>query len=221
MLHQWYGIMPNKVLFDKNLSDKQKLLFVLISSLCAEKWHCRASNRYFSEKLWFSETWVSKQIADLEKQKYIRVKVDKNWWNARAIELEFKTYWTGVQDPIELEFKHNSINIITTKEDIKNLLSQEEIKSNEKSLIFLWDMIVAWYWCVASKKNIMKEIEWIKETLKVYKYYGDYNWYDRDRARMKLKEMRDCMDAGMEVKNFKLKLNNFLSPNRKIWKQKK
>ena len=50
IMDYWYWVIPNLVLFDKRLNDKQKLLFCLISSLCAEKWYCRASNEYLWER---------------------------------------------------------------------------------------------------------------------------------------------------------------------------
>ena len=83
MLDQGYWIMPNRVLFDKELSDKAKLLFCLISSLCAEKWYCRAWNEYIGEKMWMSERTVREHIAILSKQWYITLVVEKG--NQRKI----------------------------------------------------------------------------------------------------------------------------------------
>ena len=37
MLEQGYCLMPNEVLYSKELTDKQKLLFCAVSNLCAEK----------------------------------------------------------------------------------------------------------------------------------------------------------------------------------------
>ena len=83
MLDEWYGIMPNKVLFDKELSDKAKLLFCLISSLCAEKWFCRAGNEYIAKQMWMSERTVREHIAILVKHGYITLVVEK--WNQRKM----------------------------------------------------------------------------------------------------------------------------------------
>lgn len=83
MLDQGYGIMPNKVLFDQKLSDKAKLLFCLISSLCAEKWYCRAGNEYIAKQMWMSERTVREHIAILAKNKYITLVVEKG--NQRKI----------------------------------------------------------------------------------------------------------------------------------------
>lgn len=76
MLDQGYGIMPNKVLFDKNLSDKAKLLFCFISSLCAEKGFCRAWNKYIAERIGMSERTVREHISILVKHGYINLAVE-------------------------------------------------------------------------------------------------------------------------------------------------
>lgn len=65
MLEQGYGVMPNKVLFDKGISATSKLVFVLISSLSAEKGYCWANNKYIGSQLGLSERQVSRSIKDL------------------------------------------------------------------------------------------------------------------------------------------------------------
>ncbi len=67
MLDQGYGIMPNSILFNKDLSDKEKLLYCLISSLCAERWYSWATNQYFSEKLWTHKDNIRKYISKMNK----------------------------------------------------------------------------------------------------------------------------------------------------------
>lgn len=67
MLDQGYGIMPNSILFNKELSDKEKLLYCLISSLCAAEWYSWATNQYFSEKLWTHKDNIRKYISKMNK----------------------------------------------------------------------------------------------------------------------------------------------------------
>ena len=71
MLDQGYGIMPNSILFNKDLLDKEKLLYCLISSLCAEKWYSWATNEYLGDKLWFHKDTVSKYISNMKKMSLI------------------------------------------------------------------------------------------------------------------------------------------------------
>ena len=73
MIENWFGIMPHTILFDKTLTDKQKLLYCFITSLCAEKWYCWASNKYIAEKLWVNATTISTNINVLKKLWYIDI----------------------------------------------------------------------------------------------------------------------------------------------------
>lgn len=85
MLDKWYWIMPNNVLFDKELSDKQKLLFCLISSLCAEKGFCWAKNSFLAEKLWSTTRTIREHITTLQEKWYIIIEMKNN--NERSIKL--------------------------------------------------------------------------------------------------------------------------------------
>ena len=87
MLDQWYWVMPNDVLFSKSLTDKQKLLYCLISSLCAEKWYCRATNEYLWELLNADKWTISKNISALQEKWFINVAVSQKSWNQRKITL--------------------------------------------------------------------------------------------------------------------------------------
>lgn len=70
--------MPNSVLFSKEITDKQKLLYCLVSSLCAEEGYCRASNDYLWEKLWVKKWTISKNISKLEEKWFIVVEIQEN-----------------------------------------------------------------------------------------------------------------------------------------------
>lgn len=85
ILQNGFCMIPNIVLYDNELSDKQKLLYWTISSLCAEKWYCRASNDYIWELLWVNKWTISKNIAVLEQKWYIHITLDNNY--KRYIEL--------------------------------------------------------------------------------------------------------------------------------------
>ena len=87
MLDQWYWLMPNSVLFSKELTDKQKLLFCLISSLCAEKWYCRASNEYLWERLNADERTIRRNVSALNEKWFIKIAVKEN--NKREIALPY------------------------------------------------------------------------------------------------------------------------------------
>ena len=85
ILQNGFCMIPNIILYDNDLSDKQKLLYWTISSLCAEKWYCWASNDYIWELLWVNKWTISKNIAVLEQKWYIHITLDNNY--KRYIEL--------------------------------------------------------------------------------------------------------------------------------------
>ena len=78
ILQNGFCMIPNVVLYDDELSDKQKLLYWTISSLCAEKWYCWASNEYISELLWVNKWTISKNISILAEKWYINITLDNN-----------------------------------------------------------------------------------------------------------------------------------------------
>lgn len=90
-LSKGYWIMPNTVLYDKELSATQKLVYVIVSSLCAEKWHCRASNKYIWELLNLSVDTTSEAINKLVEKKYLHSKIDKKDGNKRILTLSEKS----------------------------------------------------------------------------------------------------------------------------------
>lgn len=70
----YYAIIPANVRYDKNLKANEKLLYGEINALCSEDGCCWATNEYFSNVFNVSEITISRQIKNLEKQKYINIK---------------------------------------------------------------------------------------------------------------------------------------------------
>lgn len=85
LLSQWYWIIPNVVLYSVELTDKQKLLFCLISSLCAKEWFCWATNDYLGKLLWASKITISKNISVLQELWFINVEISHEDGNVRKI----------------------------------------------------------------------------------------------------------------------------------------
>lgn len=101
MLEQWYWIMPNVVLYSTELSDKQKLLFCVISSLCAEKWYCRATNERLWKLLWVDKLTISRHISQLQEKWYISIEIISR--NERKIRIDenIKGDWQKRQGGID------------------------------------------------------------------------------------------------------------------------
>jgi len=85
MLQEWYGIIPNKVLYDPEMKAQEKLLFCSISSLCAEKWYCRANNEFFSQRFGITKSHISRWINKLKDKWYIEINIDESQGNKRKI----------------------------------------------------------------------------------------------------------------------------------------
>lgn len=158
MLDQWYWVMPNDVLFSKDLTDKQKLLYCLISSLCAEKWYCRATNEYLWELLNADKWTISKNISALQEKWFINVVVSQKSWNQRKITLAennktiVKNDYTYSQEWQEGIVKNDNIiiqdnNIIEKKENKKEkflefvYLTKQEY---DKLIDTYWEKVIKW-----------------------------------------------------------------------------
>ena len=125
MLEQGYWIMPNKVLYSTELSDKQKLLFCVISSLCAEKGYCRATNEHLWELLWVDKLTISRHISQLQEKWYISIEIISR--NERKIRIDenIKGDWQKRQGGID-----ENINPLYIYTNITNIITIEKIFSS-------------------------------------------------------------------------------------------
>ena len=71
----YYAVIPAPVRYSKNLKANEKLMFGELTSLTNEKGFCYASNEYFANLYGVSKTSISKWISNLEKNKFIRIKM--------------------------------------------------------------------------------------------------------------------------------------------------
>jgi hypothetical protein len=98
----FYSITPANVRYDKNLSDKAKLLYGEITALTSVEGYCWATNKYFAELYDVSERTVTRLIAQLEEGKYIRVELTKNGYKTVR-----KLYLTEVDKNVYVEEDKN------------------------------------------------------------------------------------------------------------------
>lgn len=61
-----YAIIPNKVLNDKNISALARVLYCNISSLCAQRGYCWATNKYFADLLGVSLRTIIRLMLEIE-----------------------------------------------------------------------------------------------------------------------------------------------------------
>lgn len=71
-----YSICFNEWALDKDIKNELGLLLI-ISSLCAEKGYCYASNKYLAEIFDTNEITVSRKIKLLESKNYISIEYEK------------------------------------------------------------------------------------------------------------------------------------------------
>lgn len=76
MLNGGYGVAPNIVLYDTELPDAAFRLFVIISSHCAERGYCWASNAYLGNLLGKHERTIPRLLSTLDK--YIEISDGSN-----------------------------------------------------------------------------------------------------------------------------------------------
>lgn len=75
-MEEGYSMCLNRWALDKEIKDELGLLLI-ISSLCAEKGYCFASNQYLAQLFDISEVSVSRKIKKLEEKNYITIEYTK------------------------------------------------------------------------------------------------------------------------------------------------
>lgn len=79
MHRNWYAVLTADVLYDKNLTSRQKLLVAVVANLSNEKGYCFASNDYLAELLNCGVRSLQRDLEALEGKYLGRVlQVDKN-----------------------------------------------------------------------------------------------------------------------------------------------
>ena len=68
--------IPNEVLLNTDLSDKEKMILSIVIYLSEDKNNCFASNKYIANILNISSDRVSKIINVLKNKEYIKVKLN-------------------------------------------------------------------------------------------------------------------------------------------------
>lgn len=135
ILQNGFCMIPNVVLYDNELSDKQKLLYWVISSLCAEKWYCRASNEYIWELLDADKRTISRNISELYERWYIEVNIDS--YNKRYIELNSviknndSQNWLGGVDKNVYGGRQKYLHININNKNKENIINNNTEQSSE------------------------------------------------------------------------------------------
>lgn len=171
LLSEGYWVMPNAVLYSKELTDKQKLLFCLVSSLCAEKWFCRATNEYIWWLLNADKRTISRNLAQLEEKWFITIES----WIQRKITLDKNVYGGrqkclgGVDKNV---YHNNTSEYIFISKDI-NAEKSAEWKNDYETLYDAYPF--KWKWIdkqvcnelITKQLNQWATIEWMLREMKL------------------------------------------------------
>ena len=124
-MNEGYSICLNKWALDKEIKNDLGLLLI-ISSLCAEKGYCFASNKYLAEIFDITEVSISSKISKLEKKGYIKVEYQKRGCEIISREIRLKNFLIDgskkFYSTIKENFKDNNIsnNNISNNNNIYN-----------------------------------------------------------------------------------------------------
>lgn len=199
IMSEWYWIMPNKILFDKNLSDKQKLLYCLISSLCAEKGYCWASNDYLAEKIWYNKKNMYRLLQWLINEWYVNIVANKEIGNQRriyinSIHTKEDTIHKNEDTPILKNVDHNNINNNT----INNISSSSDsIESSSEGNTINSNLLNSKEWLGVSDYTAQFDIFW-----KIYPHARKWKKQDAKKYFMQ----QDINSVMENVKLYKWKI---------------
>jgi DNA-binding MarR family transcriptional regulator len=211
VLSKWYGVMPNKVLYDNELSATQKLIYVVISSLCAEKWYCRASNKYIWDQLNVSVDTASEAINKLVDKWYLYSKIDKKDWNKRYLTLSEKfripigkNSDTYTKKPEDINTIYNII-YIASYDDIKEIVQDYNYRLENKVLLKCLMKLIEWWYKLEKKESEVKKfVDRIKEKAEIYNYKL-VNWWIAEW------ELLQVFDSWYEYHKGKWDVSNYLN----------
>lgn len=113
MLEQGYGIAPNVVLYDPDVPDAAFRLFVVISSHCAERGYCWASNEYLGNLVGKHKNSIPRLLKTLEK--YITIRDGSNEHRKISLNKNVKAASQKREGGLNKNVKHNN-----TKENYKD-----------------------------------------------------------------------------------------------------
>ena len=135
----YYSILPATVRYDKELTDKAKLLYSEITSLCNANGECWANNNYFAELYNTSTNNISKLIKILVDKKYLDRKI---FYKEGSKEIEkrvlipigenYNTYWRKLQYPIGENYKENNTSINNKENNNINIIIKERKENTYK-----------------------------------------------------------------------------------------
>lgn len=139
-MEQGYSICLNEWALDESIKNELGLLLI-ISSLCAEKGYCYASNEYLAKQFNTTTQTISRKLRILEEKKYINIKYEKLGCLVKNREIRLTKMITTINKndnrTINKNVKENnisSINNISNNKEIYKERFEEFYKAYPKHL---------------------------------------------------------------------------------------
>lgn len=189
-----YSICFNEWALDKSINGELGLLLI-ISSLCAEKGYCYASNEYFANLFNEHETTISRKIKKLSDKGYITIEYEKRGAEVKNRTLRLAKLLTddyqNCYSTISENAKENNISINNTSKEIDNnkLLSTKKVFKKPT-------LEEVEKYCFERRNNV--------DPKTFYDYFEAGGWKD---------------SKGNQVKNWKQKIITWESNNKKTKKE--
>ena len=176
-MQEGYSICFNEWALDKEIKNELGLLLI-ISSLCAEKGYCFASNKYLSQLFDVPEQTISRKIKLLENKKYIIIEYKKR--GCEIIERNIRLTKLLSDDKqkcvstINKIVKDNNININNTSNNIKEKSTKRKFDKPTIEQIQKY--------CIERNNGINAEA--------FYDFYESKNWYV---GKNKMSDWKACV----------------------------
>lgn len=113
----YYAIIPATIRYDKELTDKAKLLYGEITALSNKLGYCFATNNYFADLYSCTTRAIQSTIAKLQERGYIKVVIENNYKRKIFLTdaLDYENNFVGRDEKnfiggYEKKFSNNNIN---------------------------------------------------------------------------------------------------------------
>lgn len=174
-MNNGYAICFNEWALDKDIKNELGLLLI-ISSLCAEKGYCYASNKYFSEIFNVPEQTISRKLKILQNKNYITIDYKKRGCEItdrfiRLTKMLIDDY-QNCESTINKNVKENNISI-NNKE---NNISKDILQKKSKNFVPPTLEEVQEY-CRKRNNNVNAKV--------FYDYFNEGNWIDSNGNKVK------------------------------------
>ena len=114
----YFAILPANVRYDKELTDKAKLLYAEITSLSNKMGYCFASNKYFADLYNCTTRSIQNAISKLQEKGYVFTEIENNYerkiYISSSVNYEkniLNRYEKNFVGGYEKNFSNNNINI--------------------------------------------------------------------------------------------------------------